>query len=229
MNKLEAIQKRHSVRNYLDRPIEKELVEKLKKEIEICNQEASLHLQLVTENEDAFKSMIPAFGRFKGVRNYIAMVGEKTKQTQERCGYYGAKLAILAQTLGLNTCFVTGSYKQSRCKVVLEAGESILGVIAIGYGVTQGKAHKSKNLEKLGTGESFWFKNGLMAAALAPTGMNRQNFFLEQIGEKAIAKPNDDKDITWMDLGIVKYHFEIGAGKDRTVWDDDSCRRKIVG
>ena len=68
-----------------------------------------------------------------------------------------------------------------------------------------------------------------MAAALAPTGMNRQNFFLEQIGEKAIAKPNDDKDITWMDLGIVKYHFEIGAGKDRTVWDDDSCRRKIVG
>ena len=35
MNKLEAIQKRHSVRNYLDRPIEKELVEKLKKEIEI--------------------------------------------------------------------------------------------------------------------------------------------------------------------------------------------------
>ena len=86
MNKLEAIQKRHSVRNYLDRPIEKELVEKLKKEIEICNREASLHLQLVTENADAFKSMIPAFGRFKGVRNYIARVGEKSKQTQEKCG-----------------------------------------------------------------------------------------------------------------------------------------------
>lgn len=229
MNKLEAIQKRHSVRNYLDRPIEKELVEKLKKEIEICNREASLHFQLVTENADAFKSMIPAFGRFKGVRNYIAMVGEKSKQTQEKCGYYGAKLAILAQTLGLNTCFVTGSYKQSGCKVELEAGESILGVIAIGYGVTQGKAHKSKDLEKLGAGESHWFRSGLMAAALAPTGMNRQNFFLEQTGEKVIAKPNDDKDITRMDLGIVKYHFEIGAGKDRTVWDDDSRSRKIIG
>lgn len=190
----------------------------LKNEIEKCNAEAGLHLQLVLGNGDAFQSMIPAFGRFKGVKNYIAMVGKDSKETQEKCGYYGARLAICAQMLGLNTCFVTGRYKPSGCKVTLRAGETILGVIALGYGNTQGKPHKSKDLSALGSGQSDWFMSGLKAASLAPTGLNRQKFFLEEKGDKVIAKTKDEKNMTRMDLGIVKYHFEVGAGVDGTIW-----------
>ena len=74
---------------------------------------------------------------------------------------------------------------------------------------------KSKELTKLGKG-----KSGLKAEDLAPTGLNRQNFYLEQSGEKVVAKPENDKEMTIVDLGIVKYHFEIGAGKDRNIWSE---------
>lgn len=218
MNELEAIRNRHAVRNYSLKPIEEELIHNLQLEIDRCNREASLHLQLVTDNEDAFKSLIPAFGRFKGVKNYIALVASDNPDSYETCGYYGAKLAIMAQSEGLNTCFVTNSFRHNRCIVTMNLEEKLLGVIAIGYGNTQGTAHKSKALSELGTGTSDWFINGLKAAALAPTGLNKQNFFLKEQQDKVCATALNNKNITRMDLGIVKYHFEVGSGKDSSIW-----------
>lgn len=73
-------------------------------------------------------------------------------------------------------------------------------------------------ISELGKGSSDWFLNGLEAASLAPTGMNRQNFFLEEKGDKVETKPLADNMMTRIDLGIVKYHFEVGSGKDKSIW-----------
>ncbi|MDO4459779.1 MAG: nitroreductase family protein [Clostridia bacterium] len=214
----EAIEARHSVREYLDKPIEEETANRLRAEIENCNRESGLHFQLITEDTATVKGVLSAVMRFKNASNYISMVGADTKENMEKIGYYGARLVLYAQTLGLNTCFILGTYRKNSCKAVINDGEEIIGVISVGYGKTQGKPHKSKELSALGKGESEWFGKGLTAAGFAPTGMNRQGFFLEQIGDKVKATPNTQNNMCLIDLGIVKYHFEIGADKSGDIW-----------
>ena len=76
---MEAMKARHSVRRYLDKPIEPEALKALQAEIEACNKEGDLHIQLVTNEPKAFGSLMAHYGKFSGVRNYIALVGKKVK------------------------------------------------------------------------------------------------------------------------------------------------------
>lgn len=220
MTRLEAIQARHSVRSYTDKALSKEVITALHEEINQCNQEGHLHFQLITQNEAAFKSLIPAFGRFKNVKNYIALVAKDTESNYESCGYYGARIMIFAQQLGLNSCWVAGSYNKKKCPAILNLDEKLISVIAIGYGSTNGVSHKSKKMESLcQTCNSEWFKNGMNAAILAPTGYNKQDFFIESAGNTVSARTTNDKPMGKIDLGIVKYHFEIGAGRQNFTWN----------
>lgn len=219
MTELEAIKTRHAVRNYQEIPLSQEVIDALQKEIEQCNQNSPLHFQLVTENEGAFKSFIPLFGRFKNVKNYIALVAKKQGNFYETCGYYGALVMIKAQQIGLNSCWVTSTYNGKKCQVSLTPNEELVGVIAIGYGKNKGTPHKSKKMESLCKPcNSEWFKNGMNAAVLAPTGLNKQNFFIEANGETVSIRPTDDRTMSKIDVGIVKYHFEAGAGKENFHW-----------
>ncbi|MEI3552822.1 MAG: nitroreductase family protein [Acutalibacteraceae bacterium] len=42
-----------------------------------CNQESGLHIQLVTNEPKAFDSFMAHYGKFKGVTNYLALIGKK--------------------------------------------------------------------------------------------------------------------------------------------------------
>lgn len=99
-------------------------------------------------------------------------------------------------------------------------GEKLSVVIAIGYGQTQGVAHKSKaatDVSNLTDISPAWFRTGVEAALLAPTAMNQQKFILTQEGNTVTAKSGSGF-YTKLDLGIVKYHFEVGAGKENFSW-----------
>jgi hypothetical protein len=65
-----------------------------------------------------------------------------------------------------------------------------------------------------------WFRAGMEAALLAPTAVNQQKFkFVLHEGNKVEAKTSFSMvGYTHIDLGIVKYHFEEGAGKDNFEW-----------
>jgi hypothetical protein len=65
-----------------------------------------------------------------------------------------------------------------------------------------------------------WFLAGIAAAMLAPTAVNQQKFkFTLHDGNKVEAKALFSMmGYTNIDLGIVKYHFETGAGKDNFEW-----------
>ena len=69
MNTLEAMQARHSVRQFEDRPIEESILSSLKNEIDACNKEGHLHIQLVTNEPEAFSGTMAHYGKFSGVRN----------------------------------------------------------------------------------------------------------------------------------------------------------------
>ena len=220
----EAIQQRHSVRRYADKPIEREKVAALRALIEQCNAESGLNIQLVTDEPTAFNCRMARYGRFSGVSNYFAMVGKKSRYLDEKVGYYGEQLVLEAQRIGLNTCWVGLSYKKIPEAIDIADGERLVCVIAVGYGASQGVAHKSKSIEKVTKTDREmpdWFRKGVEAALLAPTAINQQKFiFVLYDGNKVEARTRFTllNGYAPIDLGIAKCHFEIVAGKENFTW-----------
>ncbi len=221
MELLEAMKKRHSVRQYIDKPIEGDVLNELMAEIDACNKEGGLNVQLVLNEPKAFDSFMAHYGNFKGVTNYLALVGKKCRDLDEKCGYFGERLVLKAQQLGLNTCWVALTYKKIPNAFKVEKDEKLTVVISIGYGRNRGLVRKSKTAEQVSNVSASspeWFKNGVQAALLAPTAINQQKFYLALNGNKVKAKAGLGP-CSKMDLGIVKYHFEIGAGKENFEWE----------
>ena len=224
----EAIEARHSVRAYTGQPLAADVVEVLEEKISELNEKGHLHMQLIRNETKAFQGKLAKYGKFRGVNDYIVMAGQKADDLDERIGYYGEQLVLLAQTLGLNTCWVGLSYSKVPGTYVLDAGEVIEAYISIGYGETQGVSHKIKRVEQVSNANDLtpsWFRQGVEAALLAPTAVNQQKFFFEYIPARdgkpvrVLAKRNFSLiGFTQMDLGIAKCHFEIGAGKENFEW-----------
>lgn len=221
MNITEAMNERHSVRQYKNQPLETEIVSAMQTEIAACNRESGLHIQLVTNEPKAFDGFMAHYGKFSGVTNYIALIGKKDASLDEKCGYYGERLVLRAQQLGLNTCWVAMTYKKIKTAFTVGEGEKLCVVIALGYGETQGIAHKSKPISDVAKADGSvpdWFKCGAEAALLAPTAMNQQKF-LFTLNENRVTAKAGTGFYSKVDLGIVKYHFEIGADKENFIWE----------
>ena len=219
---IKEIENRHSVRSYKDIPLSLDIKNKLNERINEINEQNSLHFQMVCDEPKAFKSLMAHYGGFKNVSNYIALIGPKNRELDEKCGYYGEKLVLYAQSLGLNTCWVAMTYSKIKGAYKVDPGEKLAIVIAVGYGETMGIAHKSKDLNVLGKIDGNtpdWFIEGVRAATLAPTAMNQQKFYLEMIDDKVKISMGMGF-YTDIDKGIIKCHFELGAQKDDICWID---------
>ena len=216
----EAMEQRHSVRAYQDRPIAGEVKEELEAWIAQCNREGGLHMQLILDEPRAFSGGMARYGKFSGVRNYIAVVGPKGPGLEEACGYYGEKVVLKAQQLGLNTCWVALTYRKVKTAFTVAPGEKLCLVIAIGYGKTAGQPHQGKPPEAVMQCPEpvpNWFLHGVQAALLAPTAMNQQKFRFQLEGSVVRATPGRGF-YTKIDLGIAKYHFELGAAPTPFTW-----------
>ncbi len=215
MDILNIIKERHSVRRYLDKKIEGEVLEKLQNKIEELNKESGLNMQLILNEQKAFDSFMAHYGKFDGVKNYIAIIGNKDSNLAEKSGYYGEQLVLFSQSLGLNTCWAALTFKKIKDAYKLNKNEKMKLVIAIGYGQNQGTTHKIKTYEQVTNvkGEApQWFIDGVNASLLAPTAMNQQKFMIYY--KDGTVKITASK---WpyanIDLGIVKCHFEMGSGR----------------
>lgn len=130
----------------------------------------------------------------------------------EKAGYYGEKLVLKAQEIGLNTCWVAMTHGRSAAKI--KKGEKLAIIISLGYGKNQGVAHKSKKLSDVcnQTDEvPVWFAKGMEAVMLAPTAMNQQKFKFVLNGDRVEAVATGGF-YSKIDLGIAKYHFEAVSG-----------------
>lgn len=222
MTILEAIKSRHSVRHYISKPLPTEVVDALQAKIAECNKEGNLHIQLVLNEKKGF-SGIMAYGSFSGVENYIVMAGEKSADLDERVGYYGEKLVLLAEQLGLGTCWAGLSYRKVKGTYDLHGGEKIACMISLGYHNDPGRNLRKKSpvqVSNVSSDTPEWFLRGVEAACLAPTAVNQQKFSFEFIAPDKVRADRGFSLIgyTQMDLGIAKLHFEIGAGKENFRW-----------
>lgn len=226
MTLLEAIDARHSVRRYISRPLEREAVDCLQAKIDESNSKGNLHIQLVLNERKGFSGML-AYGSFSGVENYIVMAGRRADDLDERVGYYGEQIVLLAQQLGLGTCWAGLSYRKVKGAYALDSEEKVACMISLGYPDDAGRKHKCKSVEdvsNVGVSTPEWFEQGVRAALKAPTAVNQQKFYIEYAGVKdgrhcvRARRLFSVVGYTSMDLGIVKLHFEIGAGKDNFEW-----------
>ena len=177
MELLEIIKSRHSVRQYRNQTIEESKREELNTCIKEANEESHLSIQVFYDEPKCFDSFMAHYGKFTNVGNYIAIVGNKSDQ--EKAGYYGEKIVLKCQEMGLNTCWVAMTHGKSQAKI--KKGQKLLILISLGYGDTQGVAHRSKSIKELSHAdeETEWFTKGMEAVCLAPTAMNQQKFLFE--------------------------------------------------
>ena len=212
----ELIKSRHSVRQFKDIPIAEDIRKQLDEMVAEVNEESGLRIQVIYDDPECFDTFLSHYGKFKNAVNYIAIVGDKkTEKLEELGGYYGQKLVLAAQGMGLNSCWVGGTYGKGKCKVDKDKGDKLICVIALGYGENEGTKHKSKPVSKLcNVAEDAmpkWFKNGMIAAMMAPTALNQQKFYVTLEGNDVTITAGMGP-FTKVDLGIVKYNFEAVTG-----------------
>ena len=215
------------MRAYTGQPLTDKDAQALQEKIEELNHTGRLHIQLIRNEPKAFLGPFAKYGKFRNVTDYLVMAGVKADDLDERIGYYGEQLVLFAQTIGLNTCWVGLSYTKIPGTYVLNEGEVIHAYISIGYGATQGVSHKIKRIDQVSNvsdNTPEWFRRGVEAALLAPTAINQQKFSFEYVGnadglpQVRAKKGFSIVGYTHMDLGIAKYHFEIGAGLENFRW-----------
>lgn len=212
MDILEIMKERHSVRQYRAQTIEEEKRAILNALADDCNRKSGLHIQIFFDEPKCFQGILAHFGKFSEVENYIALVGKKDADLETSAGYYGEKIVLKAQEIGLNTCWVALTH--GKCAAEIKKGEKLVCVIALGYGETPGTPHKSKPVEQLYrsvTPLPEWFLKGMEAAMLAPTAMNQQKFCFT-LTQDRVAVEAGKGSCTKLDLGIAVYHFEAATG-----------------
>ena len=216
----EAVKQRHMVRKFTDKPIPADLAELLNARIAENNAAHGLNLKLVTGNSDGIGGMAKML-LTKTVHSYIVLAGKDRADLDEKLGYCGADLCLYAQTLGLNTWWVGGMFSGKGAMKHLETKDvRVNGVIAIGYGQTQGMPHKSKTAAEISQYNGAapqWFLDGVEALLCAPTALNKQPYMVRGDGDR-VSLTAGEGHFAGIDLGIGKYHFEVGAGKDNFQW-----------
>lgn len=225
---VETIRERHSVREYDGKPLSRAEFDALIAVVEECARESGLNIQLVGDNPEVF-NVIARFGLIRGCFTHAAFVVDDAKvggatrvAVDEALGYWGQKIVLAAQDMGLNTCWCAlCSRKKSRAVVV--PGKKVRLVIAVGHGKTQGFSRKTKSVEALSSvecaKEPAWFAEGMEAAQLAPTAMNNQNFKITLLSDgKTVRIDAPQSGLNVIDEGIVRCNFEIAANEAGADW-----------
>jgi hypothetical protein len=218
---LGVIYSRHSVRAYTEMPIEAELVNRLNEHVEAYNIASGLQIKLITNEPEAFgASLMARYGKFKNANNYFCMIGPKG--CDEQIGYYGEKLVLDAQEMGLNTCWVCLTFKKKKVDFEIGEGMKLYALISVGYGETQGSTHKIKQPMQVCSNicqSPEWVQRGVNCALLAPTAINQQQFRFKWMGDRRVRAYTALGIYAKIDLGIAKLHFEIGAEPVAVEWE----------
>ena len=215
MSEIDAIKERQPVRNYEAKKIEADKVEKIRAKIEELNKEGNLHLQFMVDAGKTYNKLFNKVAGLGSAPSVIACVGIDDETLEQRVGYYGEKLVLFIQELGLNTCWA-GTFNQKNIGAEVGDGEKLVISIAVGYGKDKGKPHKSKSPEQVIEAKGdrpYWFNKGVDMALLAPTAINQQKFTIRLNEDESVDFVDKGGIFSQVDLGIVRCHFEIGAEK----------------
>lgn len=220
-----VVRERHAVRQFTSEPVAADVRDALEHEVAACNAAGNLHMRLVWNDPQAFDSAMAHYGKFSGVSNYLVIAGAPADDLDERGGYWGERVVLLAQHLGLNSCWVALTFKRRHVRALLQDGDRMVLVVALGHGSNAGHPHRTKSPADVTSNTAdapAWFRRGVEWALLAPTANNQQHFRIELVqtagSTPRVTATSNGGPYSKVDLGIAKLHFELGAGRDSFSW-----------
>lgn len=223
----EAVESRHAVRRYTEEPISAEERVALEEAVAAANADGALHMRLAYDDPEVFSSTLARRAGFVNANNYLVVAGHESNNLDMRAGYFAEKVVLEAQRLGLNSCWVAGTAKRRAVRQTLAQKDKLVAIIALGHGTTQGEARRSRTIAQVSrpvNNVPEWFARGVRYALLAPTAMNQQTFWVQMTrktnanGLPLVALSTNGGPCARVDLGIVKLHFELGAGLENFAW-----------
>ena len=234
-----AIFERESRRKFNSQKIEKTKIESLQNLIDKVNDFLPGVRIVLVENriDDIFTGIIGSYGKITGASVYLAFIGNTAvSHIDENIGYGGETLILEATSLGLDSCWVSGTFKADNVKedIKLSKNEKIYAVSPIGYAEDKPalsekilkkmvSSHKRKDMEELVLHEidnewPKWIKTALKAARLAPSAVNRQPWrFIIKDNTIIITAKKDIKTSNYsykLDCGSAMLHIHIGSLKE---------------
>jgi nitroreductase len=207
----DVIKHRHSVRTYKPEAIYNEIRSKL---IEYAAElkgpfDSKVRLELIDSLELESKSggRIGTYGVIKGAKTYIAGITDKSMHNMEQLGYCMESLMLYAESMGLGSCWLGGTFRRSQFAdlVNLKEEEMIPCVSPIGY-ATDRKSFVEAAMRKLAGSDNrmLWselffeedfdrplteeaageYKNVLDMVRLAPSASNKQPWRILKQGKE---------------------------------------------
>lgn len=215
----QAMRERHTVRQFDGTPLTEAEKSTLKTRVDELNKKYDLSIALIESEKSPLSLLGKTLMSGKEVHSYFVLAGGNRENIDEQLGYAGSDLCLYAQANGLNTWWMAGTFNRRFVGGQVE-GKKIVSIIAVGHGKTQGVQHKSKSKDQVSSYEGEapeWFKQGVEAALLAPTALNQQNFTITGKGNK-VTLTYKSGPMSGIDKGIIRHHFELGAGKENFEW-----------
>jgi len=224
MTLIEAVEIRRSRRKYAETSIEDHVAEQLKAYAQQYSKQADSRIELVFDNGGAFNGLTKSYGLLTGVRHYAGLICKKDDVLAiERLGYYGELFMLQAVALGLGTCWVEGSFSRELCPFEVSENEQLVCTITLGHcaeqdnfrerliqGITHRKSKKAEDMMHVEGEAPDWFIAGMRAVERAPSAVNKQPVRFSY--ENGVVRARLHNSESWLDLGIAKLHFELGAG-----------------
>jgi len=183
--------------------------------------------------EDIFKGIIGGVGKIKDPPAFIAFIGMlEIDSIDEKSGYTGEGVILEATTLGLDTCWVAGTYYSERAArfLDLKKNEKLFAVSPVGYAFSD-KSFEEKLMSGFGAAKKRhspcrlgvinweelpeWVQKSIDAARHAPSAINRQpwGFSADKTGITIYVrtKGGDLGFSKRFDCGIAMLHIEVAA------------------
>jgi Putative TM nitroreductase len=178
------------------------------------------------------------FGRVEGAPWLAAFVGPEGSETE--VGYLGEAFILQATALGLDTCWVAGTFDRRRATKLLslKPGERAIAVTPVGHALERKavvervmssavRAAARRQIEEIASATAIshwpaWALTAVEAARLAPSGANRQPWRFRLAGGALVMSSADDPYWTApIDFGIAMLHVELGAAHEGVTgaWD----------
>lgn len=242
-----AIKQRRSVRNYNGiaiTDVHEQLIQTYISNPENLTGIFGQKIKIYLNKEEGRRSeKIGTYGIIKNAQAYLVTVCETSKETLVDCGYVFEKLVLYLESIGLNTCWMGGTFNRGKIKVQGSIGsdEMIPIISPVGYGADKSSLI-DKTFRKLAKSDQrfefdkmFFFgdfnhrieedskREVLEQVRLAPSASNQQPWRVV-IGEDGAAHfyiertPNYGKnklsyDIQMVDIGIAISHYEMMVGQ----------------
>lgn len=148
-----------------------------------------------------------------------------------RAGISGEAFVLEAAALGVDTCWVSGTYRRSEMDVELAENERVVAVTPLGIAAGDPPApRKRKKLTSLCTTPPenwpHWAYQAAEAVRRAPSAVNLQPWTLGYAQRALRLLGRSDS----LDMGIAMLHIEAAAGELRRqwAWGEDKCVAYII-